>query len=110
MSIQKPPVNWSTPDTQGLKEWVWRIVKSIFILIDFHNTISTFTLTENTTTTTVNNVMCGDGTMVVWIPTTANAATELATMYISTKTNGSFIVTHANNAQTDRIFDYRILG
>lgn len=110
MSILKPPVTWAAPSLIALKEWVWRVVKSVFSLIDFHNSVSTFTLTINTTTTTVTNVMCGDGTMVSWTPTTANAATELATMYISTKANGSFIVTHANNANADRTFDYRILG
>ena len=32
------------------------------------------------------------------------------TMYIGTVNNGSFVVTHANNAQADRTFLYAALG
>ena len=30
--------------------------------------------------------------------------------YVSAKAQGSFTVTHANNSQTDRTFDYHALG
>jgi len=41
-----------------------------------------------------------------------NAATEVGngTIRVSTVANGSFTVTHANNAQTDRMFLYAALG
>ena len=44
--------------------------------------------------------------------TTANAAAEKGngTMYISSQTNGSVTITHANNAQTDRTFKYIVIG
>jgi len=32
------------------------------------------------------------------------------TTYIQTILNGSFIVAHANNTQTDRIFDFSCIG
>ena len=43
---------------------------------------------------------------------TANAAAEWknGTMYIGTVTNKSFVVTHTNNAQTDRTFMYAAVG
>jgi hypothetical protein len=40
------------------------------------------------------------------MPTTANTAAQLGngTIYVNGRANGSFTLTHANNAQTDRIF------
>jgi hypothetical protein len=46
----------------------------------------------------------------VFVPLTAHAATELATMYVSARTQGGFTLTHANNAQVDRTFAYLRLG
>jgi hypothetical protein len=43
-------------------------------------------------------------------PTTANAASAIAATYISTITNGSFIITHASSASVDRTFRYALLG
>ena len=70
------------------------------------------TLTANTTTTTVTNQWASENSTIVLSPRSANAAAELGagTAYISTKSNGSFVITHANNAQTDRTFDYAMIG
>jgi hypothetical protein len=48
----------------------------------------------------------------VCFPKTANAAAEWknGTMFIGTISSGSFVVAHANNAQTDRIFLYAAFG
>jgi hypothetical protein len=45
-------------------------------------------------------------------PRTAHAAAELAAggCYVSAVGSGSFTLTHANNAQTDRTFSYVCLG
>lgn len=69
-----------------------------------------FTVTANQATTQVTDVRASVDSVIVFSPTTANAAAEVATMYVSTKANGSFTVTHANNAQTDRDFDYTVTG
>ena len=68
------------------------------------------TLTANTTTTTVTNQWASENSTIALSPRTANAAAAIAASYISTKSNGSFIITHANNAQTDRTFDYAMIG
>ena len=70
------------------------------------NAVGTFTLAANAPDTTVTAANCGFGSSVVAFPKTANAAAELGngTMHIATVSNGSFVVTHANNAQTDRTF------
>lgn len=73
---------------------------------------SSVTLTANAASTTVTNSRVTSGTYIDFMPTTAHAATELAagTMYISSQTKGSFVITHANNAQTDRTFKYIHVG
>lgn len=76
------------------------------------NAVGSVTLTANTTTTTVTDSNFASGSVPKLEPTTANAAAERGngTMYISARANGSFTITHANNAQTDRTFIYAIQG
>ena len=72
------------------------------------------TLTENVVSTVVKNYKVGKDSVVLFMPLTANAATELygATMYVSdiSPRDNEFTITHANNAQTDRQFRYVVLG
>lgn len=76
------------------------------------NAHGTVTLTANVTTTTVTAVTCGSGATPILTPTTANASAEFGngTIYVGTVSNGSFIITHANSAQTDRIFKWAAIG
>ncbi|WP_315731669.1 MULTISPECIES: hypothetical protein [unclassified Bradyrhizobium] len=76
------------------------------------NATGTLTLAASAASTTISDKNCSAGSVVIPIPTTANAATELGngTMYLSAVSNGSFTFTHANNVQTDRIFKYAITG
>lgn len=74
------------------------------------NALVQATLTANATTTTVTAPNCATGSAVLLSPTTANAAAALATTYVSTISNGAFVLTHANNAQIDRIFRVATLG
>lgn len=73
------------------------------------NCTGTKTLTASVATTTVTDNNCLVNSVVLLQPTTAHAAAELATAYI-VASNGSFVIHHANNAQTDRVFNYAILG
>src|SRR5262245_18926346 len=76
------------------------------------NAVGNFTLTANAGSTTVTAPSCSSGCTVLPFAKTANAAAELGngTMYIGSVNNGSFVVTHANNAQTDRTFLYAAFG
>lgn len=78
------------------------------------NATGTVTLTANAATTTVTDANCATGSSIHLMPTNANSATEYGagTWYIATATilNGSFVITHANNAQTDRTFRYAVHG
>lgn len=76
------------------------------------NAVVEATLTASTTTTTVTANTCGAGSAPIPVPMTANAAAELGagTMYTSSVMAGSFIVTHADNGQTDRTFRFVVIG
>ena len=62
------------------------------------------------TTTTVTDDRVSINSVPLLTPTTANAASAIAATYISTITNGSFIITHASSASVDRTFRYALLG
>lgn len=74
--------------------------------------VGTLTLTAGATSTTVTAPNCGAGCKVFLMPTTANAAAAVASTYIDPDdvTKEQFIVTHANNSQTDRTFFYVAFG
>jgi hypothetical protein len=74
------------------------------------NAVGSCTLTASATSTTVTAENCGDQSKVFLEPETANAAAARATTYVSSVRNGSFVLTHANNAQTDRRFSYVAIG
>ncbi len=75
------------------------------------NNYGTFTLTANSATSTITDKRIGQDTVIHWQPTTANAATALTNIYESSRTVAtSFVLTHTNNAQTDRTFKYTLTG
>lgn len=90
-----------------------RIVQAIRELFEGRsNAVGTVTLTAGATTTTVTAINCGRESRVFLEPTTANASAErgAGTIYISSVGAGTFEITHANNAQTDRTFFWSALG
>lgn len=76
------------------------------------NAVGEVTLDANATTTTVSAVNCGADSSVHLFPQTANAANDFGLMYVDPDdvTQGQFIITHANNARTDRTFWFVCLG
>lgn len=76
--------------------------------------VQELTLTANAATTTFNRLGVSPQTGIIFDPKSANAAAELAagTMFVTTanRSNDSFIVTHANNAQNDRLFHVITIG
>ena len=92
---------------------LYKIVRAIRELFEGRsNAVGSFTLAAGAASTTVTAANCGAGSTVLAFAKTANAAAEVGngTMYIGTVGNGSFVVTHANNAQTDRTFLYAAFG
>lgn len=76
--------------------------------------VTTLTLTENATSTTLNFKGLSPQSVVVFDPTTANAAAELygGTMYVlaADRGNDAWTVTHSNAVSTDRTFMVACLG
>lgn len=108
MSIRVVPTSWTDAEEFGRK-----LAGAINQLMDGRsNAYGSFTLAASTTSTVVTDRRVGTDTRVMWTPKTANAAAEIGggTLYLSTVTAGSFTVTHASSAQTDRDFDYAIQG
>ncbi len=76
------------------------------------NAAGTVTLGASAASTTVTDYRAGSESVIVFTPTTANAAAEQGggTMFLSARAKQSFTITHANNSQTDRTFIYIVIG
>jgi len=89
------------------------VASAINLLIDGkNNATGTFTLTASTTTTTVSDLRAGTNSVITYVPITLNASAEIGagTIFISARNDESFVLTHANNSQSDRTFIYAIIG
>jgi hypothetical protein len=87
---------------------LWRTLEGI--MDGRTRNVGTFTLTANDTTTTVNDARFESHQSVVWSPTTANAATAMTNVRVTTRNQGSFVLTHSNTADVDKTFLYIIAG
>jgi len=80
------------------------------------NSLGTFTLGANTASTMVVTApgLITPNSVIVYYPKTANAAANFAdgAMFLSTvdATNNRFTLTHTNDANTDKTFQFVILG
>ncbi len=78
------------------------------------NAVTSVTLTASVTTTVFTDPRLTINSAVLFDPTTANAAAELAagTLYALTanRNNGAWTLTHANAGSTDRTFKVLIIG
>jgi len=89
------------------------VASAVNLLIDGKNNAKgDVTLTASSATTVVSDFRAGEDSVILFTPTSANAAAEVGggTMYISSRSQNTFTITHANNAQTDRTFIYTITG
>ena len=89
----------------------YAIVSTINELADGRsNNVGALTLHPSSSTTSVNFPTCSLTSTILLVPRTVNAAAAVPTTYIQTILNGSFIVAHVNNTQTDRTFDFSCIG
>ena len=105
---EQVPVSW-----RDVSEHLRKLAFAVNQLIDGkHNAVGSVTLTANQTTTAVSDNRAGTASVISFMPTSANAAAELGAggMYVSVRGDSTFTITHANNAQTDRDFEYSISG
>ena len=76
------------------------------------NAVGSVTLTAGTTTTTVVDPRINMFSFIQFDPTTAHALAAVPTTYVAQvdRTDGQMIITHTNNSQTDRTFNYLVIG
>lgn len=90
----------------------WRVVQSTISIIRKWNARGSITLRPNQATTVVTKatspgaVNVAQDDEIVLSPRTANAAAALATSYISAVGQGTYTITHANNAQVDKTYGW----
>ena len=98
---------------------VWKIVQAVIQLgRGASNAVGQVTLRANQATTVVDKsvspgaINVAQDQTITYTPMTANAAAEVGngTIYISAVDQQSFTITHANNAQTDRIYAWSAKG
>lgn len=110
-----PPFNYPVPPTNSpdIPSWVRIIAEHVQrIMVGRTNNVLDVTLDANQASTTVTDARITSQSALLFMPRTANAAAELATLYVpdSGRVHGTVSITHANNAQTDRDFYVVIVG
>ena len=113
MPVKLPPRDASGDSPASIRQFTRQIAQAVSRLAAGQsNAIGSVTLTANAASTTVTDARMGADGLVLFDPLTANAATELAggAMRVSSRSQGQFVIAHANNAQTDRTFKYLIQG
>ncbi len=109
-------VGLSTAKSQGIylpsasETQVRNLVRSITQLARGQtNSKGTFTLSSTgATLKSVSNVNVGDYSIISWSPCTADAAAQMATVFLlsSNVTTGQFIISQATNTSTSSVFNY----
>lgn len=74
------------------------------------NNTGSVTLATVATSTTVVDARAGINSFIGFTPVTSSGAVEVATMYLSTRGDGLFVITHSNSVIADRTFVYCVLG
>ena len=75
------------------------------------NATASVTLTNSATSTAVTDFRVGAESVILFMPTTSDGASELAAggMFVSARSKNTFSITHAS-ASTTRSFDYVVIG
>lgn len=97
------PVPESMP-IAAWSSWLIQLARTVNALLGGkRNSTTTVTLAAGATTTTLTDSRIGYFSVLTLMPTTANAAGDLAGLYI-TAGDGSAVITHANTADVDKTF------
>jgi len=96
----------------GSIETAWHTLRVAFnsMLAGKLNCAGSVTLTANATSTTLTDTRIGGSSVILFCPTTANAATATANLRVTSKGDGTATLTHSNTADADKSFDYVVIG
>lgn len=90
--------------------WAIRIVAAVNLLIGKLNGTAELTLDANAASTLLSHPRLSAFSVLTFMPTTANAATAKASIYVTAQNNGVATINHANTADTDKTFKVMIHG
>ena len=110
-----PPQLEADPDFEGVVRWARQTTAwALRVMKGKTANFGEVTLTANAASTAVTDDRCTTGSVILFDPMTANAATELAAggMYVleANRRSGTFTITHANDANADKTFRYVVIG
>ncbi len=74
------------------------------------NVTGEVTLTASATSTVLKDPRISTQSVLLFMATTANAATAKAGIYITGRTAGQATINHASSANTDQTFSYLVIG
>ena len=70
----------------------------------------TLAASASASSTTITDARLGAFSWIGFMPTTLNAASAMPALYVSSRSAGGATVSHAINADADKIYIYAILG
>lgn len=98
-------------DSEDHTAWLRQITEVVNNLLNGKiNNNGTVTLTASSATSTLTDSRIGANSVIHLMPTTINAAGEIPNIYFGTFAKGSCVITHPNNAKSDRTFSYTVTG
>jgi hypothetical protein len=62
------------------------------------------------TATTLNDERIGYESIILFMPTTANAASAMTNLYVSARAKGSATLTHSANTSADKTYSYVVIA
>ena len=98
-------LNPSGSDVREISEIVNNLVEG-----KTNNTGSITLAVASATTTTIYDERIGYNSVILLMPTTANAVASLTNVYVSARAKGSATLTHSANTNTDKTYGYIIVG
>ena len=109
-----PPQIPPKPEEVSFVRWGRQINRAIDGLMHGRsNNVGEVTLSASTAASVVSDVRVNINSAIQFVPTTSNAALDASSaggVWASTVANGSFTITHPNNANSDKTFKYVITG
>ena len=93
------------------EELVRDLVRAVKAILNGNiNSGGSVTLTQSATTTVINNRLIGSDSRIILCPTTSTAATGLDKVHYSYTAEYQITLTHDSTADTDRTYNYILLG
>ena len=93
------------------KEQLRRLVGAVNLVLQGKlNATAELTLKKDAVSTTVSDVRCGVASVILPMATTPSGSSALDQWYVSTRNDGSFVMSHVSTSTSDATLTYAIFG